>query len=100
MQQQLSVQNSCNQSWDWHDNYFHNMYLVHRWVLLPKQQLLINVYRFPTKENKLSFLISVCSKQMKVCPCSKTALTGNPDFDVSMGGTPRTWKEMVDTLDQ
>jgi hypothetical protein len=73
---------------------------MHRWALLLKQQLLINVYPFPTKENKLSFFVSVCSKQMEVGPCSKTALTGNSDFDVSMGGTPRTWKKLVDSLDQ
>jgi hypothetical protein len=31
------------------------------------QQLLIIIYRLPTKENKLPFSVSVCNKQTEVC---------------------------------
>jgi hypothetical protein len=39
---------------------------VHRWACLLKQQSSITVYRLPTKENKLPFSVSVCSKQTEV----------------------------------
>ncbi len=38
-----------------------------RWARLLKQQSSISDYRLPTKENKLLFSISVCSKQREVC---------------------------------
>jgi hypothetical protein len=37
------------------------------WARLLKQQLPITVYCFPSKEKKLPFSISVCSKQTEVC---------------------------------
>ncbi len=41
-------------------------YYCLRWTRLLKQQSSITVYRLPTKENKLSFSISVSSKQTEV----------------------------------
>jgi hypothetical protein len=34
---------------------------------LLKQQSLITVDRLPTKENRLPFLVSICSQQTEVC---------------------------------
>jgi hypothetical protein len=53
-------------------NYMSYVYIIiviscnlHRWALLLKQQLLIVVYRLPTKEKKLPFNVSVCSNKWK-----------------------------------
>jgi hypothetical protein len=40
----------------------------HRWAGLLTQQTSITVYRLPTKQNKLPFSLSICSKQMEVLP--------------------------------
>jgi hypothetical protein len=44
----------------------------HRWACLLKKQLSIIVYCLPTKENKLPFSVSVCSKQTKIFCFQKT----------------------------
>jgi hypothetical protein len=40
------------------------------------------VYRLPTKENKLSFFVSVCSKQKEVCHFRFSVCSKKTEVDV------------------
>ncbi len=73
--------------------YCTDMLFTHKWARSLKQQLLITVYRLPTKENKLPFSVSICSKKRKfavsVSVCSKK--TEVAVFHLRNSGNIETW---------
>jgi hypothetical protein len=51
----------------------------------------ITVYRLPTKENKLSFSVSVCSKQKEACRFHFPFAENKREVDVSINSVFRLW---------